>query len=193
MPPVDNRPDFAPRWPVCVEEGCRGAQHADTRKCHVHGRDYSGLTPGANLDLRGVEINSAQLVEVLGKFRDHERKRFVFGRVLCEYTWFTGRAWFDNAEIRGSAKFDYACFSVGSSARIGWSNCGSTGTRGSPGIAGVASLPRKERKLRPGWPRHTAPCGSPSRTARTRQEPGTSTTARWSADGTRKSPRSPSG
>lgn len=109
--PEDPRPDFEPWWPVCaVGTKCRGAQVVE-RRCLAHATDLSGLKPGGDLDLRGAVIDSAKLAEVLGRFRDHEARRFVFGRVLCDFTWFSGRAWFDNAEIRSTASFRNAHFS----------------------------------------------------------------------------------
>jgi hypothetical protein len=107
--PEDPRPDFEPWWPRCVEADCQGAQAVE-RHCLMHAVDLSWLKPGDDLDLRGVAIDSAKLSEVLGRFRDHEAKRFVFGEVRCDLTWFTGRAWFNNAEIRGTARFHDAHF-----------------------------------------------------------------------------------
>jgi len=108
--PEDPRPDFEPWWPVCVEQDCRAAQAVE-RRCLVHATDLSGLTPGDDLDLSGAVIDSARLAEVLGRFRDHEAKRFVFGQVRCDFTWFSGRAWFVDAEIKGTASFRNAHFS----------------------------------------------------------------------------------
>jgi uncharacterized protein YjbI with pentapeptide repeats len=108
--PEDPRPDFEPDWPVCTETDCRGAQ-AVGRHCLVHAEDLSGLKPGDDLDLRGTVIDSAKLAEVLGQFRNHDAKRFVFGEVRCHHTWFSGRAWFDGAEFRGTASFNEAHFS----------------------------------------------------------------------------------
>lgn len=105
----DPRPDFEPDWPLCVEEGCRGAQ-AVARHCLVHTTDLAGLEPGGDLDLRGAAIDSARLSGVLGRFRDQEAKRLVFGRVRCDHTWFSGRAWFDGAEFRSAASFENAHF-----------------------------------------------------------------------------------
>lgn len=120
MTAVDNRRDFEPRWPVCREvraDGfCRGVQVGDTGYCVRHldsdarTRHLAGLAPGADLDLRGVEVDPALLAEVLGPFRDHDRGRFVFGLVRCEFTWFTGRSWFHEADA-GEARFDDAVFS----------------------------------------------------------------------------------
>lgn len=81
------------------------------RQCLVHATDLSTLAPGADLDLRGAVIDSAKLAEVLGWFRDHDKRRFVFGRVRCDLTWFSGRAWFDGAEVTGLATFRDAQFS----------------------------------------------------------------------------------
>jgi uncharacterized protein YjbI with pentapeptide repeats len=108
--PEDPRPDFEPWWPVCVEQDCRGVQVVE-RQCLVHATDLSGLKPGDDLDLRGAVIDSAKLAKVLGRFRDHDKKRFVFGRVQCDFTWFGGRAWFDGAEFTGWATFRDAHFS----------------------------------------------------------------------------------
>jgi uncharacterized protein YjbI with pentapeptide repeats len=109
--PEDPRPDFEPWWPVCVVgTKCRGAQVVE-RRCLAHATDLSGLMPGDDLDLRGVVIDSAKLAEVLGRFRDHEAKRFVFSQVRCDFTWFRGRAWFDKAEVRRTASFRNAHFS----------------------------------------------------------------------------------
>jgi hypothetical protein len=106
----DPRADFEPWWPVCAEPDCRGAQ-AVGRHCLVHAEDLSGLEPGDDLDLRGAVVDSARMAEILGRFRDHELKCFMFGQVWCVNTWFSGRAWFDGAEIRRTASFDNAHFS----------------------------------------------------------------------------------
>jgi hypothetical protein len=108
--PEDPRADFDPQWPVCIEQDCKGAQAVD-RHCLVHATDLSGLNPGDDLDLRGAVIDSAKFAEVLYRFRNHHAKRFVFGRVRCEFTWFIGRAWFDDAEVRNGADFHNAHFS----------------------------------------------------------------------------------
>jgi hypothetical protein len=63
------------------------------------------LDPGSDLDLRGAMITSARLMEIRGRFRDQDAKRYVFGDVHCQHAWFSGRAWFDETEIRGSASF----------------------------------------------------------------------------------------
>lgn len=128
--PQDPRPDFEPNWPVCVTEGCRGAQVAWERSCLVHTSALTELKPGDELDLRGTVIGSAKLAEVLGRFRDHARKRFVFGRVRCDYTWFTGRAWFDHAVFEGAASFNNAHF--GHQVRFDGAEC-----RGDMSFAGA--------------------------------------------------------
>jgi hypothetical protein len=110
MPGEDPRPEFDPDWPVCDQSGCRGVQHNGPR-CVAHGGGLDGFAPGAELDLRGVEVDSALLATILGKFRDHEAKRFVFGRVLCDHTWFNGKAWFDGARFESLARFNNAWFS----------------------------------------------------------------------------------
>jgi hypothetical protein len=111
MPGEDPRPEFDPDWPVCDQSGCWGVQHNGPR-CVAHGGGLDGFAPGAELDLRGVAVDSALLATILGKFRDHKAKRFVFGRVLCDHTWFNGKAWFDGSLFTGETSFDNACFSA---------------------------------------------------------------------------------
>ncbi|MFL6124740.1 pentapeptide repeat-containing protein [Actinophytocola sp.] len=105
----DPRPPFEPWWPLCAETDCRGVQ-AVADRCLAHATDLSTLEPGADLDLRGVVIDSAKFAEIRGRFRDHEAKRFVHGRVQCDFTWFSGRAWFDETDINGPASFRNAYF-----------------------------------------------------------------------------------
>ena len=100
----DPRPPFEPWWPLCIEDGCRGAQAVE-RQCLVHATNLSTLGPGAELDLRGVAISSAKFVEIRSRFRNHEAKRFVMGRVQCDFTWFSERAWFEETDIKGPASF----------------------------------------------------------------------------------------
>lgn len=66
----DPRPDFEPRWPVCIEAGCKGVQVEWERRCVVHTADLSALAPGSDLDLRGTVIDSAKLAEVRGGAQD---------------------------------------------------------------------------------------------------------------------------
>jgi hypothetical protein len=141
----DPRPDFEPGWPVCVEDGCRGAQTAWERRCLVHTDDLSRLEPGSDLDLRGVAINSAKLAEVRGRFRDHEAKRFVFRDVRCQFTWFSGRAWFDETEIRGWASFRDAHF--GRLARFDGLTCQGDMTFRDARFPGAALMPGMKAKL----------------------------------------------
>lgn len=110
MPAEDPRPDFDPQWPVCVEEGCRGAQSGWDRRCLVHAEDLTGLTPGGNLDLRGTAVDSAKLVEIIYRFRDHETRQFLFGELRCDHAWFSGRASFGFGEVRGVASFGHVHF-----------------------------------------------------------------------------------
>lgn len=103
--PEDPRPDFEPGWDVCMRTGCRGVRTEWEPHCLVHTNDLSRLEPGADLDLRGVAVTSTQLKDLRARFRDDDLRRYVFGDVRCEHAWFTGRAWFDETEIRGSASF----------------------------------------------------------------------------------------
>ncbi|MGB3444222.1 MAG: pentapeptide repeat-containing protein [Actinophytocola sp.] len=105
MPAEDPRPDFDPHWPVCTEEGCRGAQSEWERRCLVHAEDLAGLRPGGDLDLRGAAVDSAKLVEIVYRFRDHENRAFMFGELRCDHAWFSGRASFTGGEVRGVARF----------------------------------------------------------------------------------------
>jgi hypothetical protein len=100
----DPRPPFNPWWTRCIQTNCRGAQ-AIGQQCLMHATDLSALGPGADLDLRGVVIDSVNLVEIRRRFLDHESERVVFGDVQCDFTLFTGRAWFDKTDINGSASF----------------------------------------------------------------------------------------
>jgi len=109
MAEEDPRPEFDPRWPVCAR--CRGVRVEGRTMCVSHLADLPELAPGDELDLRGVKVSSAGLAQILGKFRDHENKRFVFGRVRCDHTWFSGKAWFDGARFTDTASFDNAYFS----------------------------------------------------------------------------------
>lgn len=101
----DPRPDFDPWWPVCVEDGCRGAQTAWERRCLGHTTDLSRLEPGGDLDLRGVVIDSERFAGIRGRFRDFAAKGYVYGDIQCQFTWFSGRVWFDETVINGSASF----------------------------------------------------------------------------------------
>jgi len=105
----DPRPEFDPRWPVC--ERCRGVRVDPHPTCVAHLANLPEFAPGDELDLRGVEVGSALLAAILGKYRDHAKKRFVFGRVRCDHTWFSGKAWFDKALFTSTATFDNAHFS----------------------------------------------------------------------------------
>ncbi len=107
----DPRPNFVPTWPVCVEADCKGIQQVGHDRCLAHGRDLSGFVPGAELDLRGVAVDTALLIDVLELLRDpvsHWRK---IGRVWCEHTWFQDDAWFNHCWFSGPASFDKAHFS----------------------------------------------------------------------------------
>jgi hypothetical protein len=104
----DPRPDFDPQWPVCAQPKCTGAQVVN-KQCLGHVNDLSGLNPGDDLDLRGVVVSSARLVEIRGRFLDQESERYVFGEVRCQHAWFTGRAWFNETDMR-SASFRDAHF-----------------------------------------------------------------------------------
>jgi len=114
--PEDPRPDFDPKWPVCAE--CQGVQVEGHKVCVAHLADLADYEPAGELDLRGVTVDSALLAGVLGRFRDHEAKRYVMRRIRCDHTWFTGRAWFDNIEVAGEACFYHAHFSGQTSFRV---------------------------------------------------------------------------
>jgi hypothetical protein len=140
----DPRPDFDPWWPLCTfPDPCRGAQAVEKR-CLVHAADLSTLGPGAELDLRGVEIDSARFKEIRQRFRDHEANVFVFGRVLCDFAWFSGRAWFDETHIRGEASFRNTHF--GYLARFDGMRCAEEVSFVDARFPGKALMPRLEAK-----------------------------------------------
>lgn len=107
--PDDPRPDFDPKWPVCAE--CAGVRLEGHQVCVAHLDDLAEYEPKGELDLRGVAVDSALLAGVLGKFRDHDAKQYMFSRIRCDHTWFTGRAWFDDLQVAGEACFYHAYFS----------------------------------------------------------------------------------
>jgi pentapeptide repeat protein len=109
MPGEDPRQEFDPDWPLCDERNCRGVRH-NGPKCVAHSGDLDGFAPGTELDLRGVVVDSGLLAGILGRFRDHTARRFVFGPVRCDHTWFNGKAWFDKARFESTADFDRAWF-----------------------------------------------------------------------------------
>lgn len=107
--PDDPRPDFDPDWPVCTQ--CQGVRLEGRKVCVAHLGDLAEYEPNGELDLRGVTVDSALLAGVLGRFRDHDAKKYVFTSFRCDHAWFPGRAWFTGVQVAGAASFAHANFS----------------------------------------------------------------------------------
>ncbi len=112
--PEDPRPDFTPDWATCAHMGCRGIQVAG-KSCLLHARDGGrefliGLSPGADLDLRGTALTGDLFRQIVERFRTQDGWS-RYGTVTFSRVWFIDDAGFGLADFEGDARFNGACFS----------------------------------------------------------------------------------
>jgi uncharacterized protein YjbI with pentapeptide repeats len=117
-------------WPTCDEDGCSGACTGDETKCLAHaGADereaaLKRYTQGGELDVRGVMISTALIVEIFnaaphgaaghGTFSAIRFDGATFeGDVVFSRATFTNKAMFGRATFKGAAVFYAATFEGG--------------------------------------------------------------------------------
>lgn len=112
-----------PEWNHCGIQataqdpvGCRGVTIGDTGRCLAHAADtvrggyLGGLTPGADIDLRGTLITAEVLGPLLDAVRNPETGAPEFGNAAFSAAEFGADVRFEGATFHGDADFAGAAF-----------------------------------------------------------------------------------
>jgi uncharacterized protein YjbI with pentapeptide repeats len=116
----DGRP--SPDWPVCSrhDDGCLGIRIGITQYClaHLEQQDpeklkgyLARLEPGASLDLRGTQLSSELLDQLLFALKTDEKQPPTIGASRFDRVRFSGDVWFGRARFSEDVWFRRAQFS----------------------------------------------------------------------------------
>jgi uncharacterized protein YjbI with pentapeptide repeats len=124
MPELNDRDERPPPdWPVCRYHdinGCIGIQIGTTACCLAHLEDQdpeefkaflTSLGPGASLDLRGTQLSSDLLDQLLGALRAERQEPPTIGPTRFDQVQFSGSVRLDGVQFRADASFEEAYFS----------------------------------------------------------------------------------
>jgi Pentapeptide repeats (9 copies) len=104
-------------WPACSVTECMGARVGSYGRCWAHlcpeelQQALGSLSPGQDLDVRGVILNERLLSRILDALSDPQSRRPQIGRARFDRAQFSGDASFYGAEFSGNAWFNGAVFS----------------------------------------------------------------------------------
>jgi uncharacterized protein YjbI with pentapeptide repeats len=121
--PSNHDGQTLPNWPICSRHddySCIGIRIGTTPYClaHLERQDPEkfkaflvSLRPGASLDLRGTQLNSELLDQLLTALKPHDEKPPTIGLARFDEARFSGDAWFNGVRFSGDAQFEGAQFS----------------------------------------------------------------------------------